>query len=687
MGCFQDILTDRINDAATFGNRKKRRPLRVALVGNPNAGKTALFNKLTGLRARTANFPGTTVEQHIGTYGVNGHTVEVTDLPGMYSLKPATPEESVGHDLIFGKVPGIQKPDGVVLIIDADNLERNLFLASQIREYDFPVIVALNMIDVAARHGIGVDANTLSLELKCPVVPIVAKTGQGVDALKSAIEDWRKLQVKQAIPLVSPLEDCACAGCCGCAYQKRFSMTESIASKCVQQPKVASPRRTEQIDRILTRPAVGIPAFLGVMLAVFYLIFSAATIPMDMIDALFAHLGGWVDNRVPEGALRSLLVNGVIGGVGGVLVFLPQICILFFFLALLEDTGYMARAAFVMDRLMRRVGLPGNAFVPLLSSHACAIPGIMATRVISDRRDRLVTILIAPLMTCSARLPVYALVTALLFPHSPVKAAFVFTGAYGLGIVAALTMAFVFKRTILPGESKPLVLELPGYKLPMLRSVLLHTFDRARIFVQQAGTIILLISIILWTASTYPRSGPAPEAEFLQQQAAELQASGLPDQAKALLTEASHVQGRYSLEHSLAGRLGKIIEPAVSPLGFDWQIGIGILSSFAAREVIVSTLAIVYGVGEGAVDENPEGLYGTLKKATRADGTPVFTTATGLSLLVFYVLAMQCLPTQVVTKRETGSWKWAFLQLGYMTVLAYGAAFVTYQGLQLFGIS
>ena len=358
------------------------------------------------------------------------------------------------------------------------------------------------------------------------------------------------------------------------------------------------------------------------------------------------------------------------------LVFLPQICILFFFLTLLEDTGYLARAAFVMDRLMRRVGLPGKAFVPMLSAHACAIPGIMATRGIEDKRDRLVTILVLPLLTCSARIPVYAMVCALLFPHQPMSASIAFAGAYSLGGIAALVMAFLLRRSILPGETRPLVLELPSYKMPSIRNAFLMALDRAAIFVRKAGTVIMLISIGLWTASTYPKSDPPAS---VGQMFAEAERTN----DVALEKEASRLESHHALANSVAGRLGQAIEPIIEPLGFDWQIGVGVISSFAAREVIVSTLSIVYGVGEDAASENPNSLYEKLRASKRSDGSPVFTTATCLSLLVFYVLAMQCLPTQVVTRRETGSWKWAALQFGYMTVLAYLAALATYQGLSL----
>jgi ferrous iron transport protein B len=406
---------------------------------------------------------------------------------------------------------------------------------------------------------------------------------------------------------------------------------------------------------------LGVVAFLGVMFLVFYTIFALATVPMDLIEGFFGTLGEWVSARVPEGDLRSFLTHGVIGGVGGMLVFLPQICLLFFLLSLLDDSGYLTRAAFVMDRVMKRVGLPGTAFVPLLSGHACAIPAIMSTRVISDPRDRLATILVLPLTSCSARIPVYVLMISLLFPHRPVAGAATLAGAYGLGIVAALAAAFALKKTILPGESQPLLLEMPAYKLPGLRNALLLTYEKGLVFVKQAGTVILLISIGIWLFSTYPKT-QVPEGTP-------------PEMAEKL-----------QLEHSLAGRVGRAMEPVIRPLGYDWQIGIGILSSFAAREAIISGLSVVYGIGADAAEE-PGLLIDNLRQATREDGSPVFSTATCLSLLVFYVLAMQCLPTQAVTKAETGSWKWAGFQLLYMTVLAYVAALVVYQGLTFAGVA
>ncbi len=649
----------------------------VVMMGNPNVGKTSLFNALTGLNGRTANFPGTTVERKFGRLKTGARPVEIVDLPGIYSLQAATPEERVASAAILGKAPGLSRPDLVLVVADATNIERSLFLVSQILEHDLPVVIVLNMIDIAAARGITVDVAALEHEIGCPVIPTVARYGRGLDAVTTRLVEWSQSPAETMLAL--PPRNGGCTACGGCPFQSRYTWSENVAARCVQAPATAWGQKTEMIDRVLTHPVAGIGVFALVMLTVFYLIFSVANVPMDLIDTLFAHVGAWIATWIPAGKLQSLVVDGIIGGVGGMLVFLPQICILFLFLALLEDSGYLARAAFVMDRLMRKVGLPGTAFVPLLSAHACAIPAIMATRVIRDPRDRLVTILIAPLMTCSARIPVYAMLTALLFPHSPAKAALVFTAAYILGIVAAITMAFVLKRTLLPGDSKPLVLELPEYRVPCLKTALRYTWDRGAVFIRQAGTIILAISITLWALATFPETAPPAATTDLRVQAAAAEDRGDVETAEALRREAVNVSSRHALANSYAGRLGKFIEPVVEPLGFDWQIGIGIVSSLAAREVIVSTLAVVYGVGEDSLEHDQAGLYATLRQARRSDGSPVFTMATSLSLLVFYVLAMQCLPTQAVTKRETNSWKWAAFQFAYMTGLAYGASLITYR--------
>lgn len=651
-------------------------PFRLALLGTPNSGKTTVFNALCGLRAKTSNFAGTTVEHRIGRARFGDGFGEVVDLPGLYSLHAATAEERIARDAVLGELPGVPKPDAVLVVADASNLERSLFLLSQVLEHDVPAVIALNMMDIAEDHGMSIDVEAMRRELECPVVPMQARAGRGVTELKEALGQLaQRCLAGESIVLHPPP---ACAGCAGCPFQTRYAWSDDLAARCVRAGRVASERRTDRLDKVLTHPIAGLGVFLGIMLALFYTIFSVASLPMSLIDALFAHLGGWLAQHVPAGDLRSLLVDGILGGVGGILVFLPQICMLFFLLALLEDSGYLARAAFVTDRLLRRVGLPGTAFVPLLSAHACAIPAILATRVIRDPRDRLLTILVAPLMSCSARIPVYAMLTALLFPDRPGWAALLFVGAYALGVIGALLMALLFRRTLLHGQSQPMVLELPVYRLPSLRLALAQMTDRARIFVQQAGSVILAISIVLWALATYPRTPAPEEALDLRTQAATLVESN-PDQAASLETEADALEQQHALVNSFAGRLGRRIEPAVRPLGFDWQIGIGILSSFAAREVIVSTLAIVYGLGADAAEEEPRGLYETLRRARHPDGRPVFDAPTSISMLVFYILAMQCLPTQVVTKRETNSWKWPLFQLAYMTLLAYGASFIAYR--------
>ena len=652
----------------------------LALVGNPNAGKTTLFNALTGLRAKTANFPGTTVERKVGRLHLDHKQIVVVDLPGLYSLDSQSPDEKLASDALQGKLEHTA-PNAALVVVDATNLERNLFLASQVLELKCPVVVALNMMDMARRDGIRIDVAKLRDELGCVVVPVSARNGEGIDELKLELNRLVAGAMPEAVDHVDP----HCAGCTGCTFQARYEWTEQISTRVMDAAIIQRSKWTDKLDDYFTHPVIGVVTFLGVMLGLFALIFWAAQIPMALIDHLFAGIQTWTSAKLPSGDIQSLVSDGVVGGVGGILVFLPQICILFFALSLLEDTGYLSRAAFVMDRIMRKLGLPGKAFVPLLSAHACAIPAIMSTRVIENPRDRLVTILVTPLMACSARIPVYAMVTALLFPHSPLKAAIVFTAAYAVGVIAALGMAVIFRKTILPGESKPLMIELPPYRVPALRVALLHTYDRAKIFVKQAGTIILAISLVLWALSYYPKSSAPAAAVAMTAQAAQFQKNGDTNQAAQLLDTADRLTAQNSLQNSYAGKIGHVIEPVIAPLGYDWQIGIGIVSSFAAREVIVSTLAIVYGVGKDAADNNQNSLYSTLRQAKRTDGTPIFNTATCASLLVFYILAAQCLSTTAVVRRETNSWKWPLFQIAYMTGLAYVAALIVYQVLRHFG--
>ncbi len=711
----------------------RRKDFTVAMIGNPNVGKTALFNRLTGLRAKTANYPGITVDLRRGTVRLSGEEVVLVDLPGLYSLDSLSPEEQVAEEALCGDIIAPGGPDLILIVLDATNVERNLFLASEVLDLQRPVVVALNMIDAAHSMGASLDLERLSAGLKCPVVPVSARTGEGVAQLRQAMSD----HLQEKPPRVQEHTSCT-SGCTGCSFTARYEWADLVARESIKSHGNQD-ATTENLDRVLTNPVAGVLVFLLVMFAMFYLIFSLADVPMMLIEQGFAGIGLFVESCLPAeigypwlyrggvfaatmlvfaagyylakvkwryvssavavaGSLlvamlplsdfRSLLVDGVIGGIGGVVIFLPQICILFFFIALLEGSGYMARAAFVMERLMRCVGLPGKAFVPMLSAHACAIPGIMATRVIENWRDRLVTILVLPLLTCSARLPVYAMVAALLFSESAALAASVFLGAYLLGILAALGAAFVLKQSILKGNTVDMVLELPPYRLPSLRDALLTVYDRGLVFLRKAGTVILAISVILWILITYPKIEeqhlpPETTSQLaqLRKRMGEAESAGNEDLRAELETRADNVLRQQRMAYSFAGRLGRASEPVFEPLGFDWRINVGVISSFAAREVIVSTLAIVYGAGE---DSEGTVLIEKLRDQNRADGSPVFDTATCLSLLVFYVLAMQCLPTQVVTRRETGSWKWAVFQFGYMTVLAYVAALCTYHAALLF---
>ena len=658
-------------------------PAQVALVGNPNAGKTTLFNALTGIRGKTANFPGTTLEIRRGAMHGTG-SIELIDLPGLYSLDGAEAEERVALNKLLGRVPGHPGPQGVILLLDATNLVRNLYLASQVLELGLPTVVVLTMIDVADKRGIEIDRNRLGEELGCPVVAVTARSGRGVTDLEDQIRELAahpaRIPQPQALPECSEASDPA-----------RFDWAEGVGARCLQEPAIAPQNVTAVIDRFLTHRVFGIVSYLSVMLVVFYLIFVVAQIPMGWIEAAVEWAGGVAAGVLPEGQARSLIVNGMIGGVGSVLVFLPQIALIFFCLSLMEDLGYMARAALVMDRVMRKVGLPGKAFVPMLSAHACAIPAIMSTRIIESPRDRLVTILILPLLTCSARLPVYAMITSLVFMDRPGMAALAFTGAYGLGLLAAVGTAMLIRHTIQPGSTQPLVIELPDYRRPSLKQALLTTYDRARLFIRKAGTIILAISIVLWWLSTYPtldvNALPAGERAQLEQAlAAEQAAAAGPAEEAAALTQArEQLEQSLGLEYSFAGRMGHAIEPVIRPLGFDWKIGVGVISSFAAREVLVSTLVILYGQGSGDDPESAATLYERMREDRREDGRAVFSVATCISMLVFFVLAMQCLPTQVVVRRETGTWKWPLLQFSYMTVLAYVSALIVYQTLAAFG--
>ncbi|MPY89274.1 MAG: GTP-binding protein [Luteitalea sp.] len=652
---------------------------RVALIGNPNTGKTTLFNRLCGARAKTANFPGTTTGARVGRRQRDEDRFEFVDLPGVYQLSLDVPEARVCRVILKGESL-YRQPDAVVVVVDACNLSRNLVLVGELLAYGLPVVVALNMVDLAQRRGLSLDARRLGALLGCPVVPMVARRGIGVDTLLRGLkrllasDGFSRLQTPVPVPSSGSIDALS-------EWADRI-IVESVGGRGAIGSETDT--FTERLDKTFTHPVAGMLVFLAVMGALFWTLFALATVPMDLIEATFAYLGELVGRYLPPGPVHDLVAEGIIGGIAGTVVFLPQICLLFFLISLLEDTGYLARAAFVMDRVLCRFGLPGHAFVPLLTSHACALPGIMAARLIPDRRDRLATILIAPFMSCSARLPVYVLLTSLLFAERPAFAGLAFAGCYLLGGTAAMASALLVRRTLLTGWARPMVLELPSYKVPSLLNALVAAKDQGVAFLKTAGTIIMAICIVMWWLSAYPSVDPPPEAVALRAQAA--QAGVSAERAAEWTQEADNLTARAEQAGSFAGRMGRFAQPVFAPLGYDWQLTVGVLTSFLAREVFVSTMSVLVGASpDGDVED--QGVIDRIRAAPRDDGRPVFTPATSVSVLLFFVLAMQCLPTLAVTRRETGSLKWAGVQLGYMSGLAYVTAFVVYQSLRLLGVS
>jgi len=643
------------------------------LIGNPNTGKTTLFNVLCGARAKTSNFPGTTTALRTGTLKLPEANVELLDMPGLYDLTLETPEAGIVRSAMN---ESRRRQDTIVVIVDAANLSRNLVLVGQLLGAHSQVIVCLNMSDVASRRRITVDVEALAAKLGATVIQMVASRGEGIDQLRRAIGKAvdRRGEAKPRPADVPGPET---------PHRALTAWARRVAEAVTQVPPGHDATRrgsTERLDRILTNPVSGFGVFILVMGGLFWALFALAAVPMDLIDTTFASLSGIVRHYLPDGAIRDLLTDGVIGGIAGTVVFLPQICFLFFLISLLEDTGYLARAAFVMDRFLSRFGLPGHAFVPLLTSHACALPGIMSTRLIPDKRDRLLTILVAPFMSCSARLPVFVLLTSLLFAGRPLMAGIAFAGCFMLGAGAAFLSALLFSNSVLKGRARPMILELPAYQVPSLRNALLTARDQGISFLKTAGTNIMAICVVMWWLSAYPKVQTPQDAVTLRTQAAA--ADVAPDQARALLAQADDLEARAQQAGSIAGRVGRALQPAFAPLGYDWQLSVGLLTSFLAREVFVSTMAVLAGVG----DDEARVIQG-VRTMKRDDGRPVFTRATAASALVFFVLTMQCLPTLAVTRRESGSAKWAVLQLGYMSGVAYVTAFIVFQALTAMGIS
>ncbi len=684
----------------------------VAIIGNPNCGKSTIFNALTGLRQKVSNYPGVTVEKHEGRVLLpDMPEVHAIDLPGTYSLNPRSADEIVAHDVLLGLYLGTPEPDVLVVVADASAFERSMFLALQLLSLSKPTVLALNMIDVAARLGVAIDHEELARVLGIPVIPMVASRLQGISQLRAEIKrallDPHPARDPTQIPaelqsLIAPLADVLTATqfvhaeaaqgealrllCTEGALQRaryrpvreqlepilaadrdalaksgirwwaveseiRYRFIDELAARVIRfSPAPAT--RTDKLDAWLVHPIIG-PMALGVFLfAVFTAIFKLAQYPMDWIESLFGALAAWAVNTVPAGPLQDLLTQGAIAGVGGVLAFLPQIALLFFFIAIMEDSGYAARIAFLVDHLMARFGLHGKAFLPLFSSVACAIPGVMATRVIDNEKDRLVTILVAPFMCCAARWPVYLLIAGTVIPHRNVLGfvplpALVLGGLFMAGIVAAIFSALLFNRTLFVERPLSLALDLPRYRLPHWRTILHVMWERSLLFVRKAGTIILAMSVVMWALTYYPRK---------------------PDETP----------GRQ-IEYSFAGRMGRFIEPVIRPIGFDWRIGVAAISSLVAREVFVSSIATIFETEVSDPHKTADLQTRLQSEADPQTGGPFFTPLRGVCIMLFYVLSMQCLSTLVVVRRETGGWRWPLFQWAYMSGLAWLVCFIVWQ--------
>ena len=702
--------------------------LDIALVGNPNTGKTSIFNALTGLRHKIGNYPGVTVEKKSGmVVGINNLSIRVHDLPGLYSLNPKSLDERIAKEVLLGQSSDPVQLRLVLLVADASNLSRNLYLITQVIDLGLPVVVALNMMDDAEAGGLHIDVAILSEQLGVPIVPVIASKLVGLDALRKTLAATLRHPPSERttgilrldgpltadlVPIVGWLGEHTRLSPSGktaealrilssdLAYDSwmqgdhpetckvelgqyieqartrleernipwrmleatlRYRQIDEVYANAVNEAPVTQVRIGARLDRVLTHRIAGPIIVLLLFALIFQTIFSWAEGPMDAIQGIFNALGAYVTTLLPEGALQSLIVDGAITGVGSVVVFLPQILFLFFFLALLEDTGYMARVAFLMDRLMRSLGLSGRSVIPLLSSFACAVPGVMATRTISNWRDRLITIMIAPLMSCSARLPVYILLIGAFVPDVPVfkvlsLPALTLLSMYLIGVAVAIGVSLLMKRLVMKDRlPTTFIMELPPYRLPSVKWILLQLYERARLFIMDAGRIILAISIVLWFLASYPR--PAPEEK---------------------------VTPSERISQSYAGQLGHAIEPIIRPLGFDWKLGIGLITSFAAREVLVSTLATIYNV------ESEDETSVDLRKALRSEvnpetGEPRYSALIAISLMVFFVLACQCMATVATVKRETNSWRWPLFMIAYMTLLAYCGSLVVFQGGRLLG--
>ncbi|NND55508.1 MAG: ferrous iron transport protein B [Gammaproteobacteria bacterium] len=713
----------------------------IAVVGNPNTGKSTLFNILTGLRQKTANYPGVTVERRSGTLRLDSGDITLVDVPGAYSLTAHSPDELVSSDVLMGRMNDMAAPDAILAVIDSTNLRRNLYMTTQLLELGLPVVVALNMADLAHNRGIDVDAAALSAELGTPVIPIAATRESGITELKRALQTAIShadapeprsfvpqlhaaavsLQAALAdlgVPMSVPEAQRLLADKDGAIESRIEQQGGTAALQQLQEARTATldslngaekslaaleartryqwidgvvrkaelrgkSRQTvaDQIDKITSHPLLGAILFFAIMATVFQAVFSWAGPLMDLIDDATAAIGTLVAANLPEGALASLIVDGVIAGVGSVIIFLPQILILFAFIIFLEDSGYMARAAFLMDRLMRACGLSGQSFIPMLSSFACAVPGIMATRVIPNPRDRLATMMAAPFMTCSARLPVYALLIAAFVPDTRVLGilntqGLVLFGLYMLGIFGGIFTALVMKRFALRGPTPTFMIEIPPYRLPNLKSMAIRLLERGRIFLYRAGTIIFTVAVVIWALVYFPR--PDTLFDSYEMQRVEVQQLYSGEELDTELTKIDQQESAALLEQSYLGRAGKLLQPAFAPLGWDWKITAGVIASFPAREVVVAVLGTIYAVGDD-VDETDRRLLDRLRSAERPDGTPVFTTGLAVGVMIFFAFCLQCMATVAIMRRETNGWKWPIIAWCYMTSLGYIGAMLAYQ--------